>query len=149
MAAKGGIGLAEQLFRAPCRRGRRNERSGNGRGLMDSLQRAADHADYTALQQVTAQLEAALGGPAATTGSHGRALRRKADRNAACALAAGRGVRVAALNRLTEIRQAAAELVTYDENGKRTGLGAVSGCTAVLQGFASNPTPSGCRIGNS
>ena len=53
-------------------------------------------------------------------------LRRKADRNAACALAAGRGVR-AALNRLTEIRQAAAGLVTYDENGKRTGHGAVSG----------------------
>ena len=95
--------------------------------LMDSLQRALIRADYTALQQVTAQLEAALADlPPQRDRAVLERLRRKADRNAACALAAGRGVR-AALNRLTDIRQAAAGLVTYDENGKRTGHGAVSG----------------------
>lgn len=95
--------------------------------LMDEMQRALISADYTALQQMTMRLEAALADlPPQRDRVVLERLRRKADRNAACALAAGRGVR-AALNRLTEIRQAAAGLVTYDEKGKRTGHGPAQG----------------------
>jgi hypothetical protein len=95
--------------------------------LMDDMQRALIAADYTTLQRTTALLEAAT---AQVRPQWDRAtlerLRRRADRNAACALAAGRGVR-AALNRLTEIRQAAAGLVTYDEKGKRASPAAAAG----------------------
>ncbi len=93
--------------------------------LLDAIHRALLCADLAALRHLTPALETAIAGlqaVAAPPGTPARRdlerLRRKAGRNAACALAAGRGVRAAG-RRLAEIRQAAAGLVTYDRAGHR------------------------------
>lgn len=89
--------------------------------LLDHLHAALIMADFATLQTLAPQLEAALThlGPQPDRSALER-LRRKAERNAACALAAGRGVR-SAQRRLAEIRQAASGLVTYDNKGNRRG----------------------------
>ncbi|MEO6300637.1 MAG: hypothetical protein ABIV25_14750 [Paracoccaceae bacterium] len=58
-----------------------------------------------------------------------RIVRDKAQRNAACLLAAQRGIRSARL-RLAEMRRAASGLVTYDRMGKRA---EVSECRKLTQ----------------
>lgn len=89
--------------------------------LMDQMLHALIHAKFQDLQMLSPQLETALAAlPAQLDRAVLQRLRRKADRNAACALASGRGVR-AALRRLEEIRQAATGLTTYDAKGQRTG----------------------------
>jgi hypothetical protein len=83
-------------------------------------------ADFGKLEQLSPALEEALD---ALKPQRDRAflelLQRKADRNAACAKAAGRGVR-AAIRRLEEVRKNQTGLVTYDENGKRADHGSLS-----------------------
>jgi hypothetical protein len=88
-------------------------------GLMDAMHAALLSADFDQLQRLTPDLETALLelGPQSNPKTLAR-LRAKSDRNAAAALAAGKGVR-AAIQRLEEVRENATGLVTYDENGKR------------------------------
>jgi hypothetical protein len=89
--------------------------------LLDQLHQALLSADFHALSLIAPQLEARLSELTAQTDRLAlERLRRKADRNAACALASGRGVR-AALRRMEDIRQAAAGLMTYDQKGQRSG----------------------------
>jgi len=92
--------------------------------VLDQMHRAILVADFLALGLLTPQLELALKG----LGQSGnpanlRALQRKAERNAACLLAAGRGVR-SALRRLAEVQGAGTGLITYDGSGKRADHGA-------------------------
>lgn len=94
--------------------------------LLDDVQQALIAGNYSALRLASTQLEQALTQLAPNSDrAELERLRRKADRNAACALAAGRGIR-AAQHRLAEIRQAAAGLVTYDEKGRRNGTPAAA-----------------------
>ncbi len=92
--------------------------------VLDQMHRAILAADFLALGLLTPQLEAALNG-FGPTGNHAglQAIQRKAERNAACLLAAGRGVR-SALRRLAEVQGAGTGLITYDGAGKRADLGA-------------------------
>lgn len=87
--------------------------------MMDAMHQAIISADFEQLQNLAPSLEAALIGlgPGAARRSMAR-LQVKAKRNAQAALAAGKGVR-AAIQRLEDLRQATAGLMTYDENGKR------------------------------
>jgi hypothetical protein len=87
--------------------------------MMDAMHQAIISADFEQLQRLAPDLETALIdlGPEAGRDSITR-LQSKARRNALAALAAGKGVRAAIL-RLEEVRQTAAGLMTYDENGKR------------------------------
>lgn len=97
--------------------------------VLDQMHAAILCADFAALGALTPQLELALqdahkmADPAQL-----RRLKSKAERNAACLLAAGRGVR-AAQNRVTELRTAAAGLQTYNGKGQRADLGGQSRLT--------------------
>jgi hypothetical protein len=96
--------------------------------MLDAMHHALVTADFAGLQKLTPNLEAALTRLTPEKGRHQMAqLRSKAKRNAAAALAAGKGVR-AALQRLAEVRENAAGLMTYDEKGKRPGKG---GCNEL------------------
>ena len=92
--------------------------------VLDQMHEAILAANFPVLGQLATKLEAALhemgpiGDPAAL-----RVIQRKAERNATCLLAAGRGVR-AALRRLAEVQGAGAGLITYDGSGKRADHGA-------------------------
>lgn len=87
--------------------------------LMDSLHAAIISGDFTQMQALTPDLETALSGLKPSAGRRAMArLQAKAKRNTAAALAAGKGVR-AAIQRLAEVRENAAGLMTYDENGNR------------------------------
>ena len=88
--------------------------------LMDQLHTAILTADYPALAALSPAVETALAAlmPVEDASFLAR-LRKKAERNAACAQAAGRGVR-AAIRRLAEVQQNTIGLMTYDENGNRT-----------------------------
>lgn len=86
--------------------------------LLDQMHAAILVADFGALAQLTPPLEAALAGLRQPNQALLQRISRKAARNASCLQAAGRGVR-AAQRRLTEVRQNAAGLVTYDGAGKR------------------------------
>ena len=87
--------------------------------LMDSLHAALVCGDFMQMQALTPDLETALTGLKPSAGRRTMArLQAKAKRNTAAALAAGKGVRAAIL-RLAEVRENAAGLMTYDENGKR------------------------------
>ncbi len=91
--------------------------------MMDAMHQALVTADFAQLQDLSPNLEAALARLTPEMGRRQMAhLHSKAKRNAAAALAAGKGVR-AALQRLEEVRENAAGLMTYDEKGKRPGKG--------------------------
>jgi hypothetical protein len=97
--------------------------------MMDAMHQAIISADFAQLQMLAPDLETALVelGPEVGQGAMAR-LQAKARRNAEAALAAGKGVR-AAIQRLEDVRQTAAGLMTYDENGRRpakTGGGELS-----------------------
>jgi hypothetical protein len=87
--------------------------------VLDEIHRAILTADFAALAPLTPALETAL---AIAENSRDRALLQrlstKASRNAACLLAAGRGVR-AAQRRVTELRDANLGFATYDGRGQR------------------------------
>ena len=88
-------------------------------GLMDAMHAALLSADFEQLQHLAPDLETALLGLGQQENRKTLArLQAKSQRNAAAALAAGKGVRAAIL-RLEEVRENAMGLVTYDENGKR------------------------------
>jgi len=88
--------------------------------LMDQVHDAILTANFTALATLSPALDAALEALSTDTlPTDWTRLRQKAERNAACALAAGRGVR-AAIRRLAEVKQNASGLMTYDEKGNRT-----------------------------
>ena len=92
--------------------------------VLDRMHSAILTADFRALAELSAQLEMALLG-VGQIGEPGAlaAIQTKAERNAACLLAAGRGVR-SALRRMAEVQGAGAALITYDGSGKRAELGA-------------------------
>lgn len=88
-------------------------------GLMDAMHAALLSADFAQLQQLAPDLETALLGLGQEQDQKTLArLQAKSERNAAAALAAGKGVR-AAIQRLEEVRENAMGLVTYDVNGNR------------------------------
>lgn len=88
--------------------------------LLDLVYAALLRSDYAALPDMAEQLEQELRTPNLTlTATHMAIIRRKAERNGACLMAAQRGVK-AARRRLAEIRSTAAGLVTYDRKGRRT-----------------------------
>ncbi|MES2435843.1 MAG: hypothetical protein V4586_18685 [Pseudomonadota bacterium] len=88
-------------------------------GLMDAMHAAILVADYAALGQLSPQLDTALVNlPQHLEETTLLRLQGKAERNAASAGAAAKGVR-AAIRRLKDVRQIASGLVTYDENGQR------------------------------
>ncbi len=87
--------------------------------LLDQIHSAILIADFATLEQLTPALETSM--MAAQTMREAGLLAKikvKAERNAACLMAAGRGVR-AAQRRVAEIRDAAAGFSTYDPRGKR------------------------------
>lgn len=92
--------------------------------VLDQMHRAILVADFRALAQLTPGLQTALDaiGPMGNP-AHLQVIQQKAERNAACLLAAGRGVR-SALRRLAEVRGAGAGLITYDGSGKKADHGA-------------------------
>lgn len=87
--------------------------------VLDQMHAAILKADFAALAELTPALETSL---AKVEALKDRALlaqiNAKAQRNAACLMAAGRGVR-AAQRRLTELRNAGQGFSTYDGRGKR------------------------------
>jgi hypothetical protein len=87
--------------------------------LLDRIHSAILVADFALLEQLTPALETSMA--AARTMRETALLAQiqaKAERNAACLMAAGRGVR-AAQRRLTEIRDAAQGFSTYNGRGQR------------------------------
>lgn len=88
--------------------------------LLDDVLRAVKSADYAALPRLYEALEHELAQPSGRPdGAALAVIRRKAEINARCLLAAQRGVR-AARRRLTEIRAASGGLVIYDNKGRRS-----------------------------
>ncbi len=93
--------------------------SASAEQILDMMHSAILSADFAALAALTPNLETAVS--AAETARDLALLRRisaKANRNAACLLAAGRGVR-AAQRRIAELRDAARGFATYDGQGRR------------------------------
>ncbi len=87
--------------------------------LIDAMHAALLAADYSALGQLSPELDTVLANlPKGINEKALERLRRKADRNAVSAAAAAKGVR-SAIRRLNDVRQNAIGLVTYDENGQR------------------------------
>lgn len=91
--------------------------------LLDQAFAAVMAADYAALEAIDARIEKTLAqfGPPKDQAQLLR-LQRKAERNAICLQAAGRGIR-SALRRLQEVRRAATGLATYDGKGRRVETG--------------------------
>ncbi len=90
--------------------------------LLDHVYAALRRADYGALAGLTERLERELEAPSEKyTEARLAIIRRKAERNAACLLAAQRGIR-AARRRLADIRSTATGLVTYDRSGHRAAV---------------------------
>lgn len=94
--------------------------------ILDAVHGALRRGDYDALPALTVALDAAAGGLAPMDPNEVRALRAKLERNAACLLAAARGLR-AAKRRLAEIAQARAGLSTYAATGALTRIGGPNG----------------------
>lgn len=87
--------------------------------LLDLVHRAVQTANYGALPALQERLMEELARPEfALDARELQSVRGKAERNAACLLAAQRGIK-SARRRLAEIRGAALGLVTYDRAGKR------------------------------
>jgi len=101
----------------------------NAEQVLDQMHSAILQADFAALAPLTPVLENAL--IAAQNLRDPEILRRlsqKASRNAACLLAAGRGVR-AAQRRMRELKDASTGFATYDGRGKRAQHGLASQLT--------------------
>lgn len=97
--------------------------------LLDQMHSAILRADFSQLRALAPLLETALMDLADLRDpSRLKRLRGKAERNEACLLAAGRGVRAAG-RRFKELRDAASGLITYDGKGKRADLGHHSSLT--------------------
>lgn len=97
--------------------------------ILDQMHSAILRADFTQLGELAPLLETALDHVAGLRdGARLNRLRSKAERNEACLLAAGRGVRAAG-RRFKELRDAASGLITYDGRGKRADLGQHSSLT--------------------
>jgi NADPH-dependent ferric siderophore reductase len=90
--------------------------------LLDRVHAALMAGDLSALPACVAMLETLGDPPFGTVGADAlQRLRAKADRNARCLEAAGRGLR-AAQRRLAEIRGAGRALNTYDGTGQRQAI---------------------------
>lgn len=95
--------------------------------LMDQIHNAILSADFALLSQLDLNLETALVGLKIQSKDELTNLQQKAERNATCLLASGRGVR-SALRRLAEIHRNTTSLITYDGSGKRMDIGDLSQC---------------------
>lgn len=97
--------------------------------ILDQMHSAILRADFARLGTLAPLLETALMELADLRDAPRlKRLRSKAERNEACLLAAGRGVRAAG-RRFKELRDAASGLITYDGKGKRADLGYHSSLT--------------------
>lgn len=87
--------------------------------VLDQMHQAILQADFALLAGLAPALETAVAslGRSADASSL-QAIQHKAARNAACLVAAGRGVR-SAMRRLAEVQGAGTGLITYDGAGKR------------------------------
>jgi hypothetical protein len=86
---------------------------------LDQVHKALLSADFSALAPLAASLQAELDRPSEPmTEARLQVIRRKAERNAACLMAAQRGIR-SARRRVAEIRSTAKGLVTYTKDGHR------------------------------
>lgn len=97
--------------------------------ILDAVHGALRRGDYGALPALTVAMEEAAAGLEPMGHDAVRALRIKLERNAACLLAAARGLR-AAKRRLAEIAQARAGLSTYGATGTLTRIGGPDGRVA-------------------
>lgn len=87
--------------------------------ILDQIHSAVLMADFRALERLTPALEASMTSAAQLPQSGLLAqIKSKAERNAVCLMAAGRGVR-AAQRRVAEMRDAALGFSTYDGRGNR------------------------------
>ncbi len=87
--------------------------------LLDQIHGAILTADFARLTELTPALETSLTEVSLVSNTQVLArIKAKADRNAACLLASGRGVR-AAQRRLAEMRSASTGFSTYDGRGRR------------------------------
>jgi len=87
--------------------------------LLDLVYDALLRADFASLPMMAEELERELATPSVKLSESQLAIiRRRAERNGACLIAAQRGVK-AARRRLAEIRSTATGLVTYDRSGRR------------------------------
>jgi hypothetical protein len=97
--------------------------------VLDQIHSAILRADFAALAPLTPALEDALvAAQSLRDPAMLQRLSQKASRNAACLLAAGRGVR-AAQRRLRELKDANTGFATYDGRGKRAQHGLPSQLT--------------------
>lgn len=94
--------------------------------ILDAVHGALRRGEYAALPALTTAMEEAAEGLDAVDPDEVRLLRDKLERNAACLLAAARGLR-AAKRRLAEIAQARAGLSTYGATGTLTRIGGPDG----------------------
>jgi hypothetical protein len=86
--------------------------------LLDEIHGALLRHDYSALAPLGRALEAELDHPSQPLDAQAvQVIRTKAGRNAATLKATSRGIK-AALRRLTEVRQVARGMVTYDRQGR-------------------------------
>lgn len=91
--------------------------------LLDQVHAAVIAADYAGLENLDKQIQDIIRAVGLSMDHDQlRRLQEKANRNALCLQAAGRGIR-AAKRRLEEVRRAAAGLATYDGNGRRAAGG--------------------------
>lgn len=87
--------------------------------VLDQMHLAILRADFVMLAGLAPALETAVAGLGRSADASSlQAIERKAARNAACLVAAARGVR-SALRRLAEVQGAGSGLITYDGAGKR------------------------------
>lgn len=94
--------------------------------VLDRVREALRSGRYSDLEGADADLEVSMQSlPALDAASLAR-LRRKAEENAACLLAAIRGIR-AARRRVAEITEIVGGLGTYDSRGHRGGTRAATG----------------------
>ena len=97
--------------------------------ILDAMHSAILTADFARLGDLAPQLETALHQVEQLRDRPRlQRLQSKAQRNEACLLAAGRGVRAAG-RRLRELHEAAAGLITYNGRGQRADLGQHSNLT--------------------
>jgi len=91
--------------------------------ILDAVRTALSTADYGALEALTTAMAEELARLEQSRSGTGLIrLQRKAERNAACLLAAQRGLK-SARRRIEDIRSARSGLVTYDNAGRRSAPG--------------------------
>ena len=99
--------------------------------ILDAVHGALRRGDYAALPALTAAMDEAAGTLEPMEPGAVRALQAKLERNAACLLAAARGLR-SAKRRLAEIAQARTGLSTYGSTGTLTRIGGPDSRVAQL-----------------